>query len=44
MGRRGFSTARAVPNYKIPDFEMTSLKVRKYTHSTVPSAGLVLTF
>ena len=30
--------------YKIPDFEMTSLKVDKYTHSAVPSAGLVLTF
>jgi opacity protein-like surface antigen len=30
--------------YKIPDFEMTSLKVEKYTHSAVPSAGLVFTF
>ena len=30
--------------YKIPDFEMTSLKVDKYTHSAVPSAGLVFTF
>jgi hypothetical protein len=30
--------------YKIPDFEMTSLKVDKYTHSAVPSAGLVVTF
>jgi outer membrane immunogenic protein len=29
--------------YKIPDFEMTSLKVDKYTHSAVPSAGLVVT-
>ncbi|MGC2185785.1 MAG: outer membrane beta-barrel protein [Terriglobales bacterium] len=29
---------------KIPDFEMTSLKVDKYTHSAVPSAGLVFTF
>jgi opacity protein-like surface antigen len=30
--------------YKIPDFEMTSLEVDKYTHSAVPSAGLVFTF
>ena len=30
--------------YKTPDFEMTSLKVDKYTHSGVPSAGLVFTF
>jgi opacity protein-like surface antigen len=30
--------------YEIPDFEMTSLKVDKYTHSAVPSAGLVVTF
>jgi outer membrane immunogenic protein len=30
--------------YKIPDFEMTSLKVDKYTPSAVPSAGLVVTF
>jgi len=30
--------------YKIPDFEMTSLKVDKYTHAAVPSAGLVFTF
>jgi hypothetical protein len=30
--------------YKIPDFEMTSLKVDKYTHAAVPSAGLVVTF
>ncbi|MBZ5573586.1 MAG: porin family protein [Acidobacteriia bacterium] len=30
--------------YKIPDFEMASLKVDKYTHSAVPSAGLVFTF
>lgn len=30
--------------YKTPDFEMTSLKVDKYTHSAVPSAGLVFTF
>jgi hypothetical protein len=30
--------------YKIPDFEMTSLKLDKYTHSAVPSASLVVTF
>jgi len=30
--------------YKTPDFEMTSLKIDKYTHSAVPSAGLVFTF
>jgi opacity protein-like surface antigen len=30
--------------YKTPDFETTSLKVDKYTHSAVPSAGLVLNF
>jgi opacity protein-like surface antigen len=30
--------------YKIPDFEQASLKVDKYTHSAVPSAGLVFTF
>jgi opacity protein-like surface antigen len=30
--------------YRIPDFEMTSLKVDKYTHSAVPSAGLVFKF
>ena len=30
--------------YKTPDFEITSLKVDKYTHSAVPSAGLVFTF
>jgi len=30
--------------YKIPDFEMTSLKVDKYTHSAVPSVGLAFTF
>ena len=29
--------------YKTPDFEMTSLKVDKYTHSAVPSVGLVFT-
>jgi opacity protein-like surface antigen len=30
--------------YKIPDFEMTSLKVGKYTHAAIPSGGLVFTF
>jgi hypothetical protein len=30
--------------YKTPNFEMTSLKVDKYTHSAVPSAGLVFAF
>ena len=30
--------------YKTPDFQMTSLKVDKYTHSAVPSVGLVFTF
>jgi outer membrane immunogenic protein len=30
--------------YKTPDFEMTSLKMDKFTHSAVPSAGLVFTF
>src|SRR5271169_4946405 len=30
--------------YKTPDFEMSSLKIDKYTHSAVPSAGLVFTF
>ena len=30
--------------YKTPDFEQTSLKVDKYTHSAVPSIGLVYTF
>jgi len=30
--------------YKTPDFEMTSLKFDKYTHSAVPSLGLVFTF
>ena len=29
---------------RLPDFEMTSLKVDKYTHSAVPSVGLVFTF
>ncbi len=30
--------------YKTPDFEQTSLKADKYTHSAVPSVGLVYTF
>ena len=30
--------------YKTPDFEQASLKVDKYTHSAVPSAGLVFMF
>jgi hypothetical protein len=30
--------------YKIPDFELASLKLNKYTHSAVPSAGLVFAF
>ncbi len=30
--------------YKTPDFEQTNLKVDNYTHSAVPSAGLVFTF
>lgn len=30
--------------YKVPDFEMASFKIDKYTHSAVPSAGLVFTF
>ena len=30
--------------YRIPDFEITSLKMDKYTHSAVPSAGLAFTF
>jgi opacity protein-like surface antigen len=30
--------------YKIPDFETASLKIDKYTHSAVPSAGLVFLF
>jgi opacity protein-like surface antigen len=30
--------------YKTPDFETTSLKVDKYTHSAVPPAGLVFDF
>jgi outer membrane immunogenic protein len=30
--------------YKIPDFNNSTLKVDKFTHAAVPSAGLVLTF
>jgi opacity protein-like surface antigen len=30
--------------YKMPDFEMSNLKVDKYTHSAAPSAGLAFTF
>jgi opacity protein-like surface antigen len=30
--------------YKIPDFDTASLKMDKFTHAAVPSAGLVLTF
>jgi hypothetical protein len=30
--------------YKIPDFETATLKVDKYTHSAVPSGGLIFTF
>ncbi len=30
--------------YKIPDFGTNTLKVDKFTHAAVPSAGLVLTF
>ncbi len=30
--------------YKVPDFDTNSLKVDKYTHAAVPSAGIVLTF
>lgn len=30
--------------YKAPDFEMTSFKLDKYTHSAVPSAGLAFKF
>jgi opacity protein-like surface antigen len=30
--------------YKIPDFGMASLKVDEYTHSAVPSVGLVFRF
>jgi opacity protein-like surface antigen len=30
--------------YKVPDFEMTTFKIDKYTHSAVPSVGMVFTF
>ena len=30
--------------YKVPDFNLSQLKVDKYTHGAVPSAGLVFTF
>jgi opacity protein-like surface antigen len=30
--------------YKVPDFDLRSLKIDKTTHSAVPSAGLVFTF
>lgn len=30
--------------YKVPDFELSSLKIDKFTHSAVPSAGLVFRF
>jgi opacity protein-like surface antigen len=30
--------------YKIPDFNSSTLKIDKFTHAAVPSAGLVLTF
>jgi opacity protein-like surface antigen len=30
--------------YKVPDFEIANLRIDKYTHSAVPSAGLVFTF
>ncbi len=30
--------------YKIPDFETSSLKIDKFTHAAVPSAGIVLAF
>ena len=30
--------------YKVPDFNISQLKVDKYTHGAVPSAGLVFTF
>ncbi len=30
--------------YKVPDFGMNQLKLDKYTHAAVPSAGLVVTF
>jgi hypothetical protein len=30
--------------YKAPDFDRSDLKTDKFTHSAVPSAGLVFTF
>ena len=30
--------------YKVPDFGINQLKLHKYTHAAVPSAGLVVTF
>jgi opacity protein-like surface antigen len=30
--------------YRVPDFELSSIKTDKWTHSAVPSAGLVFTF
>ena len=30
--------------YKIPDYDTSSLKMDKFTHAAVPSAGLVLSF
>jgi hypothetical protein len=30
--------------YKVPDFGINQLKLDKYTHAAVPSAGLVVTF
>jgi opacity protein-like surface antigen len=30
--------------YKIPDFDVSSLRVDKFTHTAVPSAGIVFTF
>lgn len=30
--------------YKVPDFDLASLRADRYTHSAVPSAGLVFTF
>jgi hypothetical protein len=30
--------------YKVPDFGLIPLRVDKFTHAAVPSAGLVFTF
>ena len=30
--------------YKVPDFDASNIKVDKFTHSAVPSAGVVLTY